>query len=558
MAEGFKEGAGLARDESLSMVESAGLDPAKPVRSFVSGMLNFGKAIMGSREDPGAITTGEPGSPIKIDPEKGRADPLLGPSYALMDEADAAEAAGDTANAKVKRFSAVVPIVGPVSNRIGDRIRGGMETGDYSEILNGTAEALAFLITLELGTKSGRAAISNRYGQTAEAVRRKTTEISGAQAEILRNRAVKNMQQALEPKNRETKKLAEQISPELVKRRAAGATAERFDSKLIADYKAAGENLIAAEASIPENYMVNTAEIVKNVDAGIRELSRPGRKGKAVTINKARVRALEDVRATIADLPDNAPFSDVLWAKRQYYDLIDQGGGFKLTSRERAINQGRRTGVRAINDVLADASPEMAAANGEFSFYSNVHDIIDFRRAGEIGVKDNIMRALGRVSDDVLVTSVGYYFGGVGGAVAAEGFNLMRTSRGVRSLRASFQSALADSLERYLTSTPKAFGLLTERAGGPYAMEGGTGRPIPSDPFNPNTSLVPFERGVNTQGVVSRGPGGQPLRMPSPVRALIPENARPRQSLLPSHGGRIVTPPPKMSLKELASMRSRR
>ena len=104
------------RELLLGPVEGAGIDPAKPVRSAASNVLNFGKDLLSwyAEAIPATETQAAGLGPGPSEPHP-IADPILDAGKQNFAEAQRRYEQGDVAGAAVYATSAAVPIIGPAA-----------------------------------------------------------------------------------------------------------------------------------------------------------------------------------------------------------------------------------------------------------------------------------------------------------------------------------------------------------------------------------------------------------------------------------------------------------
>ena len=341
----------------------------------------------------------------------------------------------------------------------------GAVSDDPERMAAGLGATVATVGEIVAGVKSPRAA-AKVPGRARDAAANRATK--------LRGKSATNMERALQPKTLDHKGITQRIAPELATRGHYGSTGPKFDKSILDAHARAGRRVRFVESQINATTTVNTRGILERIDDAANDLSVPSRTpGETVSFHDDAIKALQEQRAKISALPDEVPFRDLLKIRRQLDKAIRERGGFKETaaSADKVKTQVLRGVADLVRNELGDVSPALRKANREYNLYRAAHDIVTRRNLSEVGISDSWMHGLGRISDDLVASYIGFTVAGPGGAIALETANLMRQGRGVRSITAALQNASAKRYER-LFPRPKLppRKMLPERAGGPFAM----------------------------------------------------------------------------------------
>ena len=171
-----------------------------------------------------------------------------------------------------------------------------------------------------------------------------------------------------------------------------------------------------------------------------------------VPLNPDAIKPIEDLQSRISDMgnssqtlgPGNQVSFNSLRNAKQILDnpVAAKGGYAGVSVGDKYVLSAQKTAANSIRAELAKADPDMAKLNAEYSFWSNVGDVVDstiLRRTGQQG------GLLGNGTAEVLGAAAK---GGTGAAIAS-GANLARkgaTSGLARTFRSVQWSKLGNAL----------------------------------------------------------------------------------------------------------------
>lgn len=293
-------------------------------------------------------------------------------------------------------------------------------------------------------------------------------------APVLEKSAAGNFERILNPTKDKTKFTTQKITPELAKRGVAAWTETQFRAKIMNAKAAAGRAVDAAWEKIPVNEKLPVAPLADAIDGLKAEFTAGG-----VDILPDAVAKLDELKGMVQQFGNDIS-PDSMRKVRQLLDqVVDESSGFggkdlKTTSQVAAQKQVANLFRRTIGDKF----PDVKAANSEFTFWSNVDDVMNAKELRDTGKNLNVK--------DLIAGGTGATAGALhGGAIAGPlgvvvGPALVRfmQSTAWRTTSAAMKMHLARLLEQgKYAEVVKTIGperQLSERAGGPFAMGDGS------------------------------------------------------------------------------------
>ena len=149
-------------------------------------------------------------------------------------------------------------------------------------------------------------------------------------------------------------------------------------------------------------------------------------------INEAGYNAADRVLDTLQDVvknqapgvkPNNVSLSSAFQARRILDDAVagPNGRGYVLPDEQTAnLLDARREAANGIRNVLNDDHPDIAALNKEYSFWSDVQQVVGNaldRQVGQQGSLNQLARFFGRMAGGAAGGFSGYHGGGLGGTL---------------------------------------------------------------------------------------------------------------------------------------------
>jgi hypothetical protein len=288
------------------------------------------------------------------------------------------------------------------------------------------------------------------------------------------------------------KALAVKISDDLLKRKEWATTGSRLDAKIQAKTDELGKEVGRIEEKIsPSATTINGRKpIIDHIDNAIEELKENKLVDTSPAVQafiKARDRVMKlDAYPSVRDMIKQRRFLDRYVADAKGFDQTKVGQAFK------ADIEASRLVAHALREEIGKAVPDLNKVNKEYTLYKTASTIIERRQLGGVG-GDALMASVGRITDDLVASYLGYQIGGKAGAITLGALNLQRNMPGPNSMRARLNEILAQTLDPRpldprveiptlfdpLAPDIKQF-ILPERAGAPYAT------PPPAGPLSPD------------------------------------------------------------------------
>ena len=257
--------------------------------------------------------------------------------------------------------------------------------------------------------------------------------------ENMRERAVKLYTEALAPTTKKTKGQAEKIVPELIERGETG-TLKSIKEKAESQILKTGEQIDEVVDTIKNNKVV-----VKPILEAINNFKKKFIIDDVV-IEPNAIKVADEIESVVLNLGDEVEAGSLIKLRRLWDKMIEKkGAGFGLDDITTFSNDIKKEATASIRGILANESPELAQLNKEFSFWSNVDNVIGEtlkRTAGQSGkLRQRIGQGIGAIagaSQGVL----GAFFGSAVGSKITQALesSLWKTKSAV------FKNNFADAL----------------------------------------------------------------------------------------------------------------
>ena len=214
--------------------------------------------------------------------------------------------------------------------------------------------------------------------------------------------AVTQYNRVLNPTKEKTKAIAQQIVPELIQRREWAASLPRMLDRAQDRMRFFGQQIDDAwDAMAQQGTTAQIDPILRRLEDVAREhFFTQNTAGQLVQLRgpaEAGFRELQGMAQTMADAATVNPATGAreipvttLRQLRQYWDEVaDKAGAFTKNPRDLADwarGRAARYGGDAVRAELAQARPDLAALNQEFSFWNRVADVVEQtvgRRTGQ-------------------------------------------------------------------------------------------------------------------------------------------------------------------------------
>jgi len=294
-----------------------------------------------------------------------------------------------------------------------------------------------------------------------------------AAAKKIYESAKQSYARALRATTKPMKKTAEKIVPELLERRVSALTLGGLEEKAQMELAKAGQQLDEALDLMSKNPSAPRIATKPIVDA--LETYKGGFIVDGVPINEKAVQTIEGIQKTINDLGADVSFESMRRVRQILDNKVAWRKGFVMPLEEGTAIDATKEAAHAIRRELADAAPDIAKINKEYSFWKRVDEVvgetIERTRPQAPRLGERIMAAAGAAG--------GFTKGGVGGAAigatAMRGLTKLINSTAWNTISAVNKARLADLLASGKFEQANSFmaraaaGLVTSREGKPPA-----------------------------------------------------------------------------------------
>ncbi|HEV2522590.1 MAG TPA: hypothetical protein VGT24_09430 [Candidatus Acidoferrales bacterium] len=324
----------------------------------------------------------------------------------------------------IDKVLSLVPGIGPWLNSVAQRY----ESGDVSGAATDIAAATAYMNAPEI-----------------------VKTVSPKVAQFFKGSAQKNYEDVLNPTKIPTKYQTQQIMPQLLEERPIAMTRQGLSDLAGEQAEQAGQQVEQAVSGLQgsmktqpvidglenlrKSYQVNGVSLRPEVDG-------------AIDMAQNQLRAISQEGVVQGAGPGEAeiPYQDVVKARRILDDAVAEVGGYQgRPLSDTSLANIRKATANSLRQELGNASPDLAAVNAKFHFWSTLQDVIDQtmqRKTGQVN-------ALPKV-ETVVAGAGGLARSGISGAAMYAGaINLLGKairSTGWRTVSAATKSGIADAL----------------------------------------------------------------------------------------------------------------
>ncbi|MDD5199243.1 MAG: hypothetical protein PHC88_05515 [Terrimicrobiaceae bacterium] len=294
-------------------------------------------------------------------------------------------------------------------------------------------------------------------------------------APALEKSAQGNYKRILNPTKEKTKFITNKIIPELTKRGVSAWTETEFRAKIAASKTAAGKAVDAAWEKIPAGEKLPAQPLVEAIERLKNEFT-----SENVEILPAAVEKLSELKGMVEQFGDQISAGSMRKVRQLLDQVVDESSGFggkdlKATSQVAAQKQVATLFRRHIGE----AYPDVKAANAEFTFWSNVDDVMNAKSLRETGRNLSMKDLISGATGAGIGAAKGGVLGGPIGAVVGPLLVRFMQSTAWRTTSAAVKMEIADLISKgKFAEVVKIIGperQLPEHAGGPYAMGDGSG-----------------------------------------------------------------------------------
>jgi len=264
--------------------------------------------------------------------------------------------------------------------------------------------------------------------------------------EALREKAIKQYTEALKPTTKEGKALAQEVAPEMAKRKMIFTSAEGLKATAEKEGSQFGAKIGEFFDTLSHDAKTTIRPILGKLQDFKNQFIVEGKVIKPQAIN-----AVEKVQSDIAELSSKGEMkSESLRKLRQIFDkhFSISKGIDDISSYEKQVE---RVAGDSIREELAKSHPELDKLNKQYSFWRNVADVANLTAEREVG------KTKKRVAGTILGGTAGYLAGnGLGqktefaaaGAFLGEKAADFFTSPAWKTVSAASKSQLADMIAK--------------------------------------------------------------------------------------------------------------
>lgn len=196
-------------------------------------------------------------------------------------------------------------------------------------------------------------------------------------AKGLEESSAKSYAKALGATTKSERELTSKVVPGLVEKKKVFATRGGLLDKAQEETEKAGEHLEVGYLTLPKKSRVEAGAVVKSIEDKQEALKV---NGILPDVNKQHFDQLERVKNDFTSLAKDKNVSpQTLREIRQVYDKAIETSkqGFKMTGRGGARLNAQRVLANSIRREIAKKYPSISALNKEFSFWSNLGDLLE-------------------------------------------------------------------------------------------------------------------------------------------------------------------------------------
>lgn len=223
-----------------------------------------------------------------------------------------------------------------------------------------------------------------------------TAPVRNAVADRLKKSAEADVNKVLSPTTKPNKITASKVAPQLLDRPVGDTfalTRKGLEEKAVAGKESAG-NAINDYGDIKGS--TKTGDVVGALESEKAQYSAGGKVVNQDAVDK--IKKVQDIIAQYGDTIDNNTLRDV----RRIFDTeIQRSKGFQLPPSEGSLIDAKKVASDKIRGILADAHPDLAKLNKEYTFWSNLNKVIgdtNTRTTGQSGLIDNLATMGGALS----------------------------------------------------------------------------------------------------------------------------------------------------------------
>jgi len=262
--------------------------------------------------------------------------------------------------------------------------------------------------------------------------------------------AVKKSTQALAPTTKANKQLAERVVPGLLKRKVIFGTRAGLRAQANAGIDLAGQQLDDAYGALPSTLKVQIAPIIKDLETAKTSLMVKGT-NVIPRVAQGKYQALVNIQRELVNVASGKSSVGVD-SLRNFRQILDStikkaGPDFGMTGKEKDVLFASKSMANAIRGELAKKFPDIAKANAEYNFWSNVKEVVEATIQRTAGRGHPLSKQIAESAGFVVGSTVGGTAGkAVAGGILFHFLNSIRNSPMLLQMSAVLRTEIAESL----------------------------------------------------------------------------------------------------------------
>jgi hypothetical protein len=245
---------------------------------------------------------------------------------------------------------------------------------------------------------------------------------------------------------------SERLAPEMLKRGIGGSIPKL---RTVARETAArvGKNLAQAyDAATAAGDTVSGLIVRGNVQLAKDALHTRGTSGKLIPVPgyQTAIKALDDLDAFVAKLPDDIPVNQAAGLKRAFDDIAEQAGLFGPNKMASASEKKEAWAFKKASDSireLLNTNPTIEELNKEASFWIGLRNVVDATKLRKTGQVGGLIPQLAGAGGAAAGATVAGPYGMIGGAYVANRLaRVLQSPAYMNKVSAPLKNTLADAL----------------------------------------------------------------------------------------------------------------
>jgi hypothetical protein len=262
----------------------------------------------------------------------------------LLSRGDSWQGANLYLSGQADKALSAIPLAGPFVNSIAQRY----ESGDKSGAATDIAAALAYAKAPEIVGK-----------------------VAPKAADFLKSSAQKNYEDVLNPTKQTTKFQTQKIMPQLLEESPIAMTRKGLAEKAAGRAEQAGQQIEQAVSGLQGN--MNTQPVIDSL-----QNLKKSFQVKGVSLRPEVDNAIDAISNQIQQMGPDISLQDAVKARRILDNAVNEAKGYQGAQLSDASMAAiRKEAANSIRSELGQASPDLAAVNAKFHFWTTLSDVLD-------------------------------------------------------------------------------------------------------------------------------------------------------------------------------------